>query len=489
MTKLLFAVALLFCSTLALADSNVSKQGIYTVIHADNEDGTSTNKHVVHENNGKDTELEFTGKPPKRGSTIKLQGVQRGNKVKVQKFEVLGDTSATVSELTNTTSLYILVNFANNTAQPFTQAAVQAVVVGNSNSVQAFYPEVSYGLENVAITVTPWLTATINQPTTCDYSAIGTAANAAATAAGYNLANYKFKMYVMPQNSACAWLGLAYLGSPYTAWSNGRNSGQVFTHEQGHNHGIDHAGSVSAVGPGASVSEYGDTHDTMGNTQMRHYNGMQKVQLGWLTSAQYKVNAGTETYTLVPFETPGAGTFAVKIPTTNPNRTYWIEYRQPVGIFDATDAGGVQLRLSAPFETTKGYDNTQILTTIANGATYTDATYGISIHVTAADSSGATVVVTAPAAPITCTLTANKSAPVINTTVTLTDNCSNSPTTYTWTNCSSTGSTCVATSAAVGPVTYSVTASNATSTVTKSVTLTWVAVPACTPKGHSGKCR
>ena len=35
------------------------------------------------------------------------------------------------------------------------------------------------------------------------------------------LGNYNNRFYVMPRNPACGWSGLAYIGAPYQAWSNG----------------------------------------------------------------------------------------------------------------------------------------------------------------------------------------------------------------------------------------------------------------------------
>ena len=36
---------------------------------------------------------------------------------------------------------------------------MQAVAVGNSNSVAHYYPEVSFGKQSLNVTVTPWVTA------------------------------------------------------------------------------------------------------------------------------------------------------------------------------------------------------------------------------------------------------------------------------------------------------------------------------------------
>ncbi len=67
---------------------------------------------------------------------------------------------------------------------------------------------------------------------------------------------------------------------------------------------------------------------------------------------------------------------------------------------------------------------------------------------------------TPPTAAPVCSVTASNQSPFVGQSVTLSASCSNSPTSYAWTNCNSSSSTCVATSAAEGAQTYSVIASN-----------------------------
>ncbi len=74
----------------------------------------------------------------------------------------------------------------------------------------------------------------------------------------------------------------------------------------------------------------------------------------------------------------------------------------------------------------------------------------------------------------TCTLGSSSTTPTVGSNITLTASCSNSPTSYTWTNCSSTGSTCTATRGTPGSVTYQVTATNAGGTSSPAtVNVTW----------------
>jgi hypothetical protein len=84
-----------------------------------------------------------------------------------------------------------------------------------------------------------------------------------------------------------------------------------------------------------------------------------------------------------------------------------------------------------------------------------------------------------PTAPPVCTLSANNPTPYVGSTVTLTASCTQSPTSFSWVGCTSTGSTCVASSANTGSINYSVSASNqfgAGSSASTSVT--WQTAPA-----------
>src|SRR5262249_30359521 len=199
-------------------------------------------------------------------------------------------------------------------------------------SVANYYSEVSYGSQLLNVTVTStWVT--MNLAATCSYTSIASAANSAALAlsSAYNASNYNFVVYLFPSQT-CGWAGLAYVGFPHQAFINGTGyfATQVIAHEMGHNFGLLHAGSLScgsaAIGGSCSVAEYGDPWDTMGNQRAMHFNAAQKSMLGWIPSSSVKTHAsGSATYTLSPLDTGGASPYAVKIPTGNASRTYWLE--------------------------------------------------------------------------------------------------------------------------------------------------------------------
>jgi hypothetical protein len=94
-----------------------------------------------------------------------------------------------------------------------------------------------------------------------------------------------------------------------------------------------------------------------------------------------------------------------------------------------------------------------------------------------------------PAAP-NCTLSSSSSNPMVGTNVTLTANCSGSPTNYVWTGCSGSGATCVTTAANSGPQVYSVSGVNGSgSGANANVTVNWqprpTAPPVCTVSASS----
>ncbi len=340
----------------------------------------------------------------------------------------------------------------------------------NTLSTAAYYNEVSYGQQALNVTVACQTTQAgeVAQPnstraagccrarpplraaTSPPWLALPTPL---ATAAGYTIGNYNNRFYVLPGASRCGWAGLAYVGFPYQAWSAGYNALWVYGHELGHNFTLYHAGSVSCgslvLSVGCSVAEYGDRFDVMGNNtnagQQMHFNATQKALLGWIPASSVVTHtSGTKTYSLSPLEAGGQSTYAVKIPVAaDTNRTYWIEYRQPIGLFDATLSSypnqGAIIHVAEPFDNpctgSCFADDTEILdmspangdnffdAALLVGQTYTDSTYGVSITVNSANSSTLSVTVSvsgAAPAPTTTTMTSSSNPSTVGASVTFT---------------------------------------------------------------------
>lgn len=316
------------------------------------------------------------------------------------------------------TVLVIPIRFSDSPADSFNGGAIDTEF---QTHVAPYYQEVSYGQQLLNITVActttvlagcagkidanGWFQSTSPTPAGCDYTSMSNLATAAASAAGYDtsITSAKFVYVVLPGGTGCGWAGLAYVGYGL-AYSANYNALWVYGHELGHNFGLWHAGSVGCgaqvLGGSCGAAEYGDPFDVMGNIRQMHFNTKQKSMLNWIPSTSVKVHtSGTQTYQLSPLETGSQSTYAVKIPTSSTSRTYWVEYRQPVG-FDSPLSSlpnlGAQIRVSSPFEFASGSDDTEILdmtpgsgsgfddAALLAGQTYVDSVYGVTINVISA---------------------------------------------------------------------------------------------------------
>jgi hypothetical protein len=426
--------------------ATAAAEGTLGIVHADDfASGRSQFTYLVRADNGALTGLELSALPStlRGGMRVRASG-QPGSVagwLRPQTITVLSEPAAAASQgtvlaATTNSVLLIMANFNNTAAPAFSQAQAQAVMTSNSDSVANYYSEVSYGQQLLNVTVSSTWVA-MNLAATCDYTSISNAANAAYQALApsdpaHNASNYNFVVYLFPAQS-CGWAGLAYVGYPHQSWINGPGNfyTQVIAHEMGHNFGLLHAGSLSCgsavIGGSCSAAEYGDPWDTMGNQRAMHFNAMQKQAIGFISSGAVKTHsAGSASYTLSPIEQGGGATYAVKIPTSSSQRTYWLEFRQPIG-FDAPLASyptnGAEVRVSSPFEWSSGSDDTEILdmtpgsgngfldSALVVGQTYSDSTYGLSFTVTSASASAINVSVTMSGGAATTTTLSSSANP------------------------------------------------------------------------------
>ncbi len=99
-------------------------------------------------------------------------------------------------------TLVILVNFQDNTSQPWTVQDAQTMAFTTASN---FWLENSFQQTWLTGDVAGWYTLPITS-TTCNTSSIQTYAQQAAQSAGYVLSNYNHYVYMFPQVSAL-WLG------------------------------------------------------------------------------------------------------------------------------------------------------------------------------------------------------------------------------------------------------------------------------------------
>ena len=459
-----------------------SLTGIIRVFHIDYADKTSEYGYTLAGDNGRRNIVDLGEPPPgvENGARATISGpLDAYGYIRADTIEILAPPSpatthgaaTTVTAQATTTSYAVApLKFPTNTATPFTYnadpftiSAMNTTVFGAAptKSAAEYYKEVSYGAQllngQVINQSNAWLQAQVARPD-CSGDLNGTlnaietqsetlAASATPPVTGLNWSSYPNGILYITDQLNCGWIGLGYIGFP-RAYSNQSNTLGVIGHEMGHNFGLYHAGSVGCpsgvIAPsGCTVTEYGDPFVVMGNINAGHFNAYQKSALGYFGPSGVATHTtGTASYTLGPIESAGQSLYAVHIPTSNPNRTYWVEFRQSLG-FDAGLSGvgalGAQVRLSYPFENQAAgytppyprYDDTQFLDmtppgnftdgALANGQTYTDASTGLSIKVTAASSTAVTVQVSMGGASATTTTlgsSANPSAQGQNVTFT-----------------------------------------------------------------------
>lgn len=325
--------------------------GIVEILTADDfEGGRSERVVTIVSSRGERTILELPAgqAEPPEGARVAVRGSGDSAAFDAESIEIL-DAFVEEPAISGTTSvIVILIKFTDTTTEPYTVTQTQSTVFGATGSVAAYYAETSYGSHTLAGLVTNWLTADIPTPTTCNYSAVASQAEAKATAAGYNPSAYQKHVYVFPQ-IPCGWAGL---GGGSQAWINQALNVLVVGHELGHCFGLGHAKSLDCgaipIGGSCTVGEYGDRFSIMGNSGARHLNPNFKNQLGYLPAGTLAVHsAGDTVYTLSVYENPGGSLYAIQIPLPAANRTYWLEYRQSIG-FDsgigANPTNGVILR-------------------------------------------------------------------------------------------------------------------------------------------------
>jgi Gametolysin peptidase M11 len=329
-------------------EEEVDLEGVLEILHEDRHDG-SRYHYGLQTASGK-LSLHFADDPPTHlltGARIRAHGVRLDGTL------ALGSGRKNIQTVTpapvpNTLgaqrTLVILVNFSDNSTQPYTAEYAQNVVFGTTNS---FFLENSFQQTWLTGNVVGWFTIAA-MSTTCDTSTIAAQARSAATAAGIDLTAYARHVFAFPQNDVCGFWGRSTVGgNPSQAWINGELALGVTAHELGHGLGLWHSHSLdcgpdAVIGATCATNEYGDIVDMMGSSNSAHYNAFQKERLGWLNSGRSPpiTTALTDgTYVLETYELTGSGAKALKIlkstdPSTGKRTWYYVESRQAIG-FDA----------------------------------------------------------------------------------------------------------------------------------------------------------
>jgi hypothetical protein len=359
---------------------------------------------------GKHYSLHFATEPTtdlRTGARVRVHGIKLDSQLALAGG---GNSTQTVSPapalspLGEQRTLVMLVNFSDNTTQPWTRDQVNQAIFATMN---AFIQENSYGATWVSGDVTDWMTIALSS-SVCDTRTLALQAQEAAKAAGWVPDNYARWIYAFPHN-VCPFAGSSYVGgSPSQNWLNGNVSLQVAGHEYGHGLGLWHSHSLDcgdvSLGLNCTVSDYGDTLDVMGTGPTTHFNPFQKERLGWLAPLTV---TETGTYALSSYETLGVP-LALKVlkstDSTGVRTWYYVEARKQLGFdrFLAYQgmADGVAVRLGSESGGNTSYlldmtpnsmNNDFLDPVLAVGQSFSDPDAGVTMTTESVTTSGATV--------------------------------------------------------------------------------------------------
>ncbi|NVE00660.1 MG2 domain-containing protein [Massilia sp. BJB1822] len=401
---------------------------------------TGRTRHFLKTSDGR-VELNFAGKTPDlhTGMKLRVRGAKSGTILTPDSTAVEDQGGGAAAALTNTLgerkTLVLLVNFQDNTSQPYTLSEATGIVYSQANN---FFKENSQQQTWLSGAAYGWYTLPLSQAS-CDVFQIEAAAKQAATNAGVNVASYNHYVYVFPNTTACPWGGLGTIGgNPGSVWINGNLRVASISHELGHNLGLQHSHGLecgaASVGTNCTNVDYGDLLDAMGSTNPGHFNAFQKEKLGWLNSGSLPpitTVQGSGTFTLSAYEAAGTSAKALKIlkstdPTTGAKTWYYVEYRTATGsdsfiatingtnvqngvvVHTGTEGGGSSLLDMTPASSIYyTYDWNDPALPV--GQSYTDASAGVVITTNAVNGSSATVTVSLGAPSTDC----GRASPVI----------------------------------------------------------------------------
>jgi hypothetical protein len=392
----------------------VTMEGLLEVLHEDRPQGSRYHYYLKTEREHIKLDLRHSYKEFQTGDHVRVRGVKVGQTLAL-------DSDSSIQPLAqimpNTfgpqQTLVILVNFQDNTAQPYTPAFAQDLVF---NTTSNFHFEDSYQQTWLTGDVRGWYTLPMSNAA-CDFVAVMNGARQAAQNAGVDLSAYNRFIYAFPQTSSCGWWGLGTVGgNPSHAWINGSLQLRVVGHETGHNLGLYHSHALecgaATIGGSCSSVEYGDTVDIMGSAT-GHVNAFQKEWLGWLgygSSPPIVAVNQDGVYSIESYEGVSSNPKAIKILKHTDGNTgyrdwYYVEYRQANG-FDGFLSGntnvltGVVIHSGSESTGDSSFllDLTPATTTwfdpaLGVGQSFQDADNGVTITLMSADNTGATIAV------------------------------------------------------------------------------------------------
>jgi|GEM_PF-2654689 len=337
------------------------------------------------------------------GVQVKVRGSEQGGRFVAQGVEVDTHAAASLNEAGGCgvtgvqRSLVIMAAFPGMAQPTLTPQRVhEAFFSTTRRSLADYWSEVSEGRTTTTGNVVGWYT--LDRAYSCGEGAAMRDAAVRAADADVDFTQYDRIFIVHPRPQAgCSYAGQATVSCGQvqtedgavrasTAWLVAESMGshdqavELVTHEAGHNLTLGHASSrdfgTEALGlPGALgvIDEYGDVFSTMGRWNLGHYAAPQKARIGWLdASAVAQVDGVGGTFTLAPVVASG-GLKALKVRRrAGSNDWLWLEYRQPMGAYEATLAPQVFGGALVHYDDAETRDDSHLLDFTPHTASWSD---------------------------------------------------------------------------------------------------------------------
>lgn len=268
-------------------------------------------------------------------------------------------------------TLVIMANFSDKMSG-CTASGLRTALFGTGASVDRIFRESSGNQVTFSGDVAGPFTIPYTSTGTCDFNAWGSAADAAARAAGYDPSRYTRISYAVPGNGNCGWTGIAYIGgsAPTRSWVASCSAG-VFAHEIGHNLRFKHAST-----PG---SEYGDNSDPMGGAPAVQMHAANRVMAGWISGSSIVDSSSSGSYSIAAIEAPDTGmpqTIRIRKPDTG--EYYYVSLRAASGL-SAGLASAYRDVVTVHRATGTMPSPTVLLARLAAGQSFSDAANGLRI--------------------------------------------------------------------------------------------------------------
>jgi len=373
--------------------------GIVTVVHIDDFAHHSSSLQYLLDDprTGRRTELHFDGAPPETlhsGTVLNIAaaslddgsalvsaataGAQTTLTLQTATASTSFDASAVVSGVQNT--IAIIANFTDATVAP-APSQIQDILFSDPSgySIDALFRESSFGNVGFSGQVVGPFVINFTTASACNLASWADAADAAASAAGVNLASYPRRLYIMPsaEMGVCGADGAGQVGgSPSRAWVFNNTANDVYAHELGHNLNMAHAATLA--------NQYGDASDDMSadGYALRHFNAPHMEQMGWMPPGNIVTVTQSGTYTVAALElspTQAPAPQIIKIAKPDTGEYYYFSYREPLGL-DSGLRSAYWNRVNVhKYTGAYGATNTYLLQLLDDAGVFSDATNGITV--------------------------------------------------------------------------------------------------------------